>query len=113
MQSPTTSRDNILSVMSDRLFIFDMDGTLLVRTTASIEIAKATGTTDELYLLEKSFADGVIDAFRFAQEISAFWGILDRNVIRSVFETTPKLENIENVTELIRRGGGKSCLITM
>jgi len=113
MQPRTTSHENLLSVMADRLFIFDMDGTLLVKTTASIEIAKATGTSDQLYLLEKHFSDGVIDAFRFAQEISAFWGILDKNVIRSVFETTPKLENIEHVTALIRRGGGKSCLITM
>jgi len=55
----------------------------------------------------------VIDAFRFAQEISAFWGILDKNIVRGAFETTSKLENIEDVTALIRRGGGKSALITM
>jgi phosphoserine phosphatase len=113
MQSPTTSRDNILSVMSDRLFIFDMDGTLLVKTTASIEIAKVTGSIDQLYLLEKHFAEGLIDAFRFAQEISAFWGILDKELVRRTFEASPKLKNIEDVTALIRRGGGKSCLITM
>jgi len=34
-------------------------------------------------------------------------------VVRQAFETTPKLKNIEDVTALIRRGGGKSCLITM
>lgn len=99
--------------MADRLFIFDMDGTLLVKTTASIEIAKITGTVDRLHVLEKSFADGVIDAFRFAQEVSASWGILHKNVVRSAFETTPKLERIAEVTSLIRRAGGKSCLITM
>lgn len=99
--------------MADRLFIFDMDGTLLVKTTASIEIAKVTGTIDQLHLLERNFATGVIDAVRFAQEISAFWGILEKSVVRQAFETTPKLENIEDVTALIRRGGGKSCLITM
>ncbi len=113
MESPTISQDNLLSVMADRLFIFDMDGTLLVKTTASIEIAKVTGTIDQLYLLEKSFADGLIDAFGFAKEISAFWGVLDKKVVRRAFETTPKLENIKIVTALIQRGGGKSCLITM
>lgn len=105
--------DDLLPVTANRLFIFDMDGTLLVKTTASIEIAKITGTIDQLHLLEKSFADGVIDAFRFAQEISAYWGILDKDLIRRAFETTPKLDNIAEVTALIRRGGGKSCLITM
>jgi len=41
--------------LAGRLFIFDMDGTLMVKTTASIEIAKITGTIDQLHLLEKSF----------------------------------------------------------
>ena len=61
----------------------------------------------------KSFADGAIDGFHFAQRISAFWGILDKEVVRSVFERTAKLQKIENVTALIRKGGGKSLLITM
>lgn len=113
MQSPTVHQDKILPVIANRLFIFDMDGTLLVNTTASMEIARATGTIDQLYLLEKSFADGVIDAFHFAQEISTFWGVLDKSLVKNVFETTPKLNYIENVTALIRRGGGKSLLITM
>src|ERR1700761_2549213 len=112
MQSPGPSEDDLLSVIADRLFIFDMDGTLLVNTTASLEIANFTGTVDQLHLLEKSFADGVIDAFGFAQKISAFWGVLDKSIVRRAFETTPKLENIEDVTALIRRGGGRSCLIT-
>jgi phosphoserine phosphatase len=112
MQS-NPAEDSLLTVMADRLFIFDMDGTLLVKTTASIEIAKITGTIDKLHLLEKNFADGVIDTFRFAQEISRFWGVLDTGVVRRAFDATPKLENIEDVTAMIRRGGGKSCLITM
>jgi phosphoserine phosphatase len=113
MSSPATFHDELLPVTANRLFIFDMDGTLLLKTTASIEIAKVTGTIDQLYVLEKSFADGLIDAFRFAQEISGCWGILDKNLVRRAFQTTPKLENIAEVTTLIRRGGGKSCLITM
>jgi phosphoserine phosphatase len=108
-----TSTDDLLPAMANRLFIFDMDGTLLVNTTAPTEIAKVTGTIEQLHLLEKNFADGVIDAFRFAQEISVFWGILDRGLIRRAFETTPKIENIAEVTALIRRGGGRSCLITL
>jgi len=110
MKSP---EDNLLSAIANRLFIFDMDGTLLVKTTASIEIAKMTGTTAQLHRLEKNFAEGVIDAFRFAQEIFGCWGILDKTMVRRAFEKTAKLEKIKDVMSLIRRGGGKSCLITM
>ncbi len=90
-----------------------MDGTLLIKTTACIEIAKAAGTVDELCLLEQNFANGKIDAFGFAKQIGMLWGILDEQVVSSAFEATPKLMNIKAVTSLIRRGGGTSCLITM
>jgi len=99
--------------MANRLFVFDMDGTLLVRTTACIEIAKVSGTLDQLHILEQKFAAGEIDAFCFAQNIGALWGMVDQQVVRTAFEATPKLANIKAVTSLIRRGGGKSCLITM
>jgi len=45
----------------------------------------------------------VIDAFRFAQEISTFWGILDEGIVRRAFDTSPKLEKIEDVTAMIRK----------
>lgn len=99
--------------MANRLFVFDMDGTLLVRTTACIEIAKVSGTLDQLHILERKFAAGEMDAFCFAQNIGVLWGMVDEQVVRTAFEATPKLANIKAVTTLIRRGGGKSCLITM
>ena len=99
--------------MANRLFVFDMDGTLLIQTTACIEIAKVSGTLDQLHALEYRFATGEIDAFCFAQNIGALWGMVDEQVIRKAFDATPKLANIRTVTDLIRRGGGKSCLITM
>ena len=99
--------------MANRLFVFDMDGTLLIGTTACIEIAKVSGTLEQLHVLEQQFAAGEIDAFCFAQNIGALWGLVDEHVVRTAFEATPKLANIQAVTNLIRRGGGKSCLITM
>jgi phosphoserine phosphatase len=103
----------LLPVLSNRLFVFDMDGTLLIRTTACIEIAKVSGTLDQLHILEQKFAAGEIDAFCFAQNIGALWGMVDEQVVITAFEATPKLANIKAVTTLIRKGGGKSCLITM
>jgi phosphoserine phosphatase len=99
--------------MANRLFVFDMDGTLLMRTTACIEIARVSGTLGQLHILEQQFAAGEIDAFGFAQNIGGLWGMVDDRVVRTAFEATPKLANIKAVTTLIRRGGGKSCLITM
>ncbi|MGA2881590.1 MAG: hypothetical protein ABSG13_21780 [Bryobacteraceae bacterium] len=113
MKTSASFDDGLLSVMTKRLFVFDMDGTLLIRTTACIEIAKVSGTLDQLHVLEHQFAAGEIDAFCFAQNIGALWGMVDEQVIRTAFEATPKLSNIQAVTALIRRGGGKSCLITM
>jgi phosphoserine phosphatase len=105
--------NDALSVIANRLFVFDMDGTLLIKTTACIEIAKAVGILDHHDKLEAQFASGEIDAFGFAQQIGALWGVLDEQVVRAAFEATPKLENIQTVTALIRQGGGKSCLITL
>jgi len=112
LQSPPIEED-LLAVISNRLFVFDMDGTLLIRTTACIEIAKVSGTLGQLHILEQRFAAGEIDAFCFAQHIGAMWGRVDEQVVRTAFEATPKLANIKAVTDLIRKAGGKSCLITM
>jgi phosphoserine phosphatase len=113
MESAANSEDRFLPLMANRLFVFDMDGTLLIGTTACIEIAKVSGTLDQLHILEQKFAAGEIDAFCFAQNIGELWGMVDEQVVRTAFEATPKLTNIKAVTTLIRRGGGKSCLITM
>ena len=113
MQSSANCEEELLAVVANRLFVFDMDGTLLIRTTACMEIAKVSGTLDQLHILEQQFAAGEIDAFCFAQNIGSLWGMVDDQVVRAAFEATPKLANIKAVTDLIRRGGGKSCLITM
>jgi phosphoserine phosphatase len=113
MKSSANFEEGLLPVMANRLFVFDMDGTLLIRTTACIEIAKVSGTLDQLHCLEQKFAVGEIDAFCFAQNIGALWGPVDEQVVRTAFEASPKLSNIKAVTTLIRRGRGKSCLITM
>jgi phosphoserine phosphatase len=113
MESLAIVEEGLLPVIANRLFVFDMDGTLLIRTTACIEIAKVSGTLDQLHILEHKFAAGEIDAFCFAQSIGALWGMVDEQVVRTAFEATPKLTNIKAVTALIRSGGGKSCLITM
>src|ERR1700728_138638 len=108
MKPPATIEEGLLSVMANRLFVFDMDGTLLMGTTACIEIAKVSGTLDQLHILEQKFAAAEIDAFCFAQNIGTLWGMVDEQVVRTAFEATLKLDNIKTVTALIRGAGGKS-----
>lgn len=96
MKSLATFEDAHLAAIANRLFVFDMDGTLLMRTTACIEIAKVSGTLDQLHILEQQFAAGEIDAFCFARNIGVLWGMVDERVVRTAFEATPKLANQEN-----------------
>jgi len=96
-----------------RLFVFDMDGTLLPGTTASLELARATGTSAQLRALEEEFAAGRIDTKGFAAEISRLWGSLSADVVRDAFVKSPKLRNIREVTRAVADAGGRSCLISM
>src|SRR5271154_902937 len=98
MNSSANLEEQLLAVMAGRLFVFDMAGTLLIRTTACIEIARVSGTLDRLHILERQFAAGEIDAFRFAENIGALWGMVDEQLVRRAFEATPKLANIKAVT---------------
>lgn len=97
----------------NKLFVFDMDGTLLPRTTASLEIAKKTGTLEELRILESRFAAKELDTKMFASEIHKLWGVLGEDVIRSAFESTTKMKRIDTVISVLAERGHKSCVITM
>lgn len=97
----------------NKLFVFDMDGTLLPNSTASLEIAKKTGTVAELRHLENRFAAQELDTKMFAAEIHSLWGVLDEKVIRSAFEETTKMRRIDTVVGALAERGHKSCVITM
>ncbi len=96
-----------------RLFVFDMDGTLLPKTTACLELARATRTTDRLEALEAEFAAGRIDTKGFAAAISRLWGQIAPGVVREAFDASPKLRNIREVTRAVTEAGGRTCLISM
>ena len=96
-----------------RLYIFDMDGTLLPKTTANIEIAKITNTRPDLEDLENRFARGSIDTKAFAAELYGLWDIPDKEIIRKAFDASPKLLNIREVVASISARGDRTCIITM
>jgi phosphoserine phosphatase len=95
------------------LHVFDMDGTLLSGTTASLLIAAAHGSEAELRMLEARFAAGLLDTTAFATEIHALWSDLTAEMVRSAFAGGAWLTGIEEVTADIRARGERSAVITM
>lgn len=97
-----------------RLFVFDMDGTLLHGTTACAELASAIpDTAAALEQIEAAFASGEIDTVEFAQKIHTLWGVLDHEFVEKVFRDAPKLANIDQAMGLLKSRGDMVCMITM
>lgn len=96
-----------------RAHVFDMDGTLLHRTSAPLLLAGALGSGDGLAALEERFATGAMTAVEFAPELHAMWGVVAREVSRRVFSDAPVLENLSEVLGDIRARGERACLISM
>lgn len=95
-----------------RLYVFDMDGTLLPNTTASLEISKITGHTKELEDLEVRYREKEIDTNFFAATVHKLWAKLPYHIVLQAFRTCPKIKNIHEVLSHIAAKGDVSCLIT-
>jgi phosphoserine phosphatase len=95
------------------LHVFDMDGTLLEGTTASLQIARHLGATEELVELEARFAAGDIDTRGFAAAVHGLWGDLTPSAVADVFAASPWLTGIREVCADIRERGERSVVITM
>jgi phosphoserine phosphatase len=96
-----------------RAHVFDMDGTLLHRTSAPLLLATALGNGDGLAAIEERFATGTMTAVEFARELHAMWGVVAPEVSGRVFSEAPILENLSEVLADIRARGERACLITM
>jgi phosphoserine phosphatase len=95
------------------LHIFDMDGTLLRGTTASLQIARHLGSTHELVELEARFTAGEIDTRSFAARLHGLWRELTPPIVAEVFAFSPWLNGISQVCADIRERGERSIVITM
>jgi phosphoserine phosphatase len=95
------------------LHVFDMDGTLLKGTTASLQIARHLGCTEELTGLEARFAAGEIGTRGFAVTQYRLWRSLTRPAVAEVFGACPWLDGIAEVCADIRERGERSVVITM
>jgi phosphoserine phosphatase len=95
------------------LHVFDMDGTLLKGTTASVQIARHLGCAEELAGLEARFAAGELDTRGFAVAIHSLWRSLTEPTVAKVFGACPWLGGISEVCADIRDRSERSVVITM
>jgi phosphoserine phosphatase len=95
------------------LHIFDMDGTLLRGTTASLQVSRALGGDVEMLRLEERLAAGSINTGDFAVALRGLWSSLSYETVYAAFENSPWMSGIESVCSDIRRRGEFSMVITM
>src|SRR5690242_10733281 len=88
-----------------RAHIFDMDGTLLRGTKASLLLAHVLGTENALRALEERFAAGKHTSVEFAQNLHATWGVVPAAAAMEAFANAPLLDNVEAVLRDIRARG--------
>jgi phosphoserine phosphatase len=96
-----------------RAHIFDMDGTLLRGTKASILLAHVLGTENALRALEERFAAGKHTSVEFAQNLHATWGVVPAAIAVEAFANAPLIDNVEAVLRDIRARGERACLLTL
>jgi phosphoserine phosphatase len=95
------------------LHVFDMDGTLLAGTSASLQIARSLGGDEALMALEARLAAGELDSRGFAQALHELWRELTPATVEAAFADSPWLSGIDEVCADIRARGERSLVITM
>ncbi|GAA1523821.1 hypothetical protein GCM10009678_01310 [Actinomadura kijaniata] len=95
------------------LHVFDMDGTLLTGTTASLEVARRVGTLPQLRELEDRFAAGTLDTRGFSAELRRLWGDLTAEQVAAAYRGAAWMAGIAEVCADIRARGEHSAVITM
>jgi len=90
-----------------------MDGTLIYRSTAMLQIAEVRGDRQFIERLEELYSAGSIDIPEFIRRVHRRWGLLSEEILSVAFDAAPKLTGIEPVLEDIRGRGERAVLITM
>ena len=93
--------------------MFDMDGTLLPGTTASVALAATLGAGEQLHDLEARFAAGELDTRGFAAEVHELFAPLTAEEVTATFRTARLLDRAEDVFADIRARDERSLVITM
>ncbi|MGP4043421.1 HAD family hydrolase [Streptomyces sp. 2A115] len=93
-----------------RLHLFDLDGTLLHGTSASVEISRQLGLEGETLALDEAIGAGLIGPPEYATRVHALWTDLTEAHVAAAFAGAPWLSGIEDVWARIR-GSGDYCAV--
>lgn len=96
-----------------RLHLFDLDGTLLHRTAAPVEISRQLGLDKEIAELERDFATRRIDSRAYAQRVHGLWAGLTETHVAAAFEGAPWLLRIRDTWAEIRQRGEYCAVISL
>jgi phosphoserine phosphatase len=95
------------------LHVFDMDGTLLRGSSASLEIGRRIGRIAEITGFEVASATGSMDNIGFARSCHPIWQTITEADIDAAFHGAPWLEGVAEVWADIAARGEHSAVISM
>lgn len=95
------------------LHVFDMDGTLLLGSTASVELARHTGVSDQIDVLEKLSAAGELTNAEFHRRTHPLWQELTAEIIDAAFDKAPWIGHLRAVWDDITERGETAIVISM
>ncbi|MGP3978579.1 HAD family hydrolase [Streptomyces sp. 8N114] len=96
-----------------RLHLFDLDGTLLYGSAASVEISQQLGVEREIQQLERAFAERKLTPPQFALRACALWSALTDEIVSAAFAEAPWLAGIREVWADIRANGERCAVISL
>jgi phosphoserine phosphatase len=100
-------------VAGARLFIFDMDGTLISGSTGLLELAKLFKSESELSRMEELYSSRTLSTREFTEAVGQLWGEIPLADGQRAFASAPKIGGIAECLATIKANGHISCLITM
>lgn len=95
------------------LHLFDMDGTLLRGSSASLEIGRRIGRLADIEGFEAASATGLMDNAGFARACHPIWQTITDADIDAAFHGAPWIEGVAEVWADIAARGEHSAVISM
>ncbi|MFG2301596.1 HAD family hydrolase [Actinacidiphila glaucinigra] len=96
-----------------RLHIFDMDGTLMHGSSASMELARELGLVAEFRELEHALGSGLLDPPGYAERAYELWRALTPAQVAAAFEGAPWLAGIREVWADIAARGEHCAVVSL
>lgn len=96
-----------------RLHIFDMDGTLMHGSSASMELARELGLVAEFRELEHALGSGLLDPPGYAERAYELWRALTPAQVATAFEGAPWLAGIREVWADIAARGEHCAVVSL